>query len=62
MCDGAVTLSLELEPAFLPVVLLQFPRRHSVRCAASEPIFEKSFECPACGKKSLKFEFAGMWH
>ena len=30
-------------------------------CAASEPLFEKHFECPACGKKSLKFEFAGMW-
>ena len=30
-------------------------------CAASEPLFDSRFECPACGKKSLKFEFAGMW-
>jgi hypothetical protein len=30
-------------------------------CAASEPLFDKHFECPACGKKSLTFEFAGMW-
>jgi hypothetical protein len=30
-------------------------------CAASEPLFEKAFECPACGKKSLTLEFAGMW-
>jgi len=30
-------------------------------CAASEPLFDFRFECLACGKKSLKFEFAGMW-
>jgi len=30
-------------------------------CAASEPLFDARFECPACGKKSLTFEFSGMW-
>jgi len=30
-------------------------------CAASEPLFDKRFECPACGKNSLRFEFSGMW-
>jgi hypothetical protein len=30
-------------------------------CAASEPLFDTTFECPACGKKSLTFAFAGMW-
>lgn len=30
-------------------------------CAASEPLFDAGFECPACGKKGLKFKFAGMW-
>jgi len=60
MRDGAVASSLELEPPSLPVVLLQFPRRHSVGCAASEPLLEKIFECAACSKKGLKLEFAGM--
>lgn len=30
-------------------------------CATSEPLFDTRFECPACGKKSLTFEFAGIW-
>jgi ribosomal protein L37AE/L43A len=30
-------------------------------CAASEPLFDKTFECPACGKTMLRFEFRGMW-
>lgn len=30
-------------------------------CAASEPLFDSRFECPACGKRNLAFEFAGIW-
>jgi hypothetical protein len=30
-------------------------------CRASEPLFEGRFDCPACGKKTLRFSFSGMW-
>jgi len=30
-------------------------------CQASEPLMEEAFACPTCGKRSLRFRFAGMW-
>jgi RNA polymerase subunit RPABC4/transcription elongation factor Spt4 len=30
-------------------------------CQASEPLMEESFACPACGKRQLRFRFAGLW-
>jgi len=30
-------------------------------CQASEPLLEKSFPCPKCGRTQMRFRFAGMW-
>ena len=30
-------------------------------CQASEPLMEEAFPCPKCGKRLLRFEFAGLW-
>jgi len=30
-------------------------------CQDSEPLTEESFACPKCGKRHLRFRFAGLW-
>ena len=30
-------------------------------CQASEPLMEQAFPCPKCGKRLLRFDFAGLW-
>ena len=30
-------------------------------CQDSEPLMEESFACPKCGKRHLRFRFAGLW-
>lgn len=30
-------------------------------CQASEPLMEKPFSCPRCGRQRMRFRFAGMW-
>lgn len=30
-------------------------------CQASEPLMEEAFRCPECGKRGLRFDFAGLW-